>query len=431
MKGGIFDQVGGGFARYTVDAGWLVPHFEKMLYDNALLMSLYAESAMRFKDEAYLSVAERTADFVLRELTDENGGFFSSLDADSEGVEGKFYTWSKEEIDEILGADAEAFCALFDVTEAGNWEGSNILHLNHNEGQTVRKPDLAIAGMLDQLFSRRESRVRPSLDDKINVAWNGWMAAAFCQLYRATGNEKYMKVAEKCIDFLLDSCRDDNGEFWHIWTNGKAQIRATIDDYSSVSYACLQLFQLNGDPALLDTAIELDAILEQQFLHQESGMYYQSGAHDTDLPERTMELFDNATPSGNAMTAINLNLLFRFTGRESYRMRFETMLKRISPGLVRYPGSFGMWLNAAIPNFFGSRETIVAGDKAREIIPGIHHAYYPLLITAPFCDRSLEKWPLFTDMYSNNVTRIFYCEDGACRLPVSEVSEYLRQVESN
>jgi uncharacterized protein YyaL (SSP411 family) len=431
MKGGIFDQVGGGFARYTVDAGWLVPHFEKMLYDNALLMSLYAEAAMRFKDEAYLNVAERTADFVLRELTHEKGGFYSSLDADSEGEEGKFYTWSKEEVDEVLGEDAVVFCKLFDVTEAGNWEGKNILHLNHNEGQALRKPDGVVSGMLDKLFSRRESRIRPSLDDKINVAWNVWMASAFCQLYRASGNEKYLQVAENCISFLLDSCRADNGELWHIWTNGKAQIRATIDDYSSVIQACLQLFQLNGDPVLLDTAIELDTLLEQQFLHRETGMYYQSGVHDADLPERTMELFDHATPSGNAMTAINLNLLFRLTGREDYRNRFDTMLKSIIPGLVRYPGSFGMWLNAAIPNFFGSRETIVTGKEALVTIPEIHRAYYPLLITAPFCDKSLEKWPLFTDRYSNNVTRIFYCEDGACRLPVSEVSEYLRLVESN
>ncbi len=429
FAGGIYDHVGGGFSRYTVDAAWMVPHFEKMLYDNAMLMALYAEAFRSTGNNRYRYVAEHTAAFVMEEMMHSLGGFFTAYDADSEGVEGKYYTWSKGEIEAVLKDKAGPLCTLFDVQEQGNWEHRNILHLNHQHGELEARTATDVIEALGQLKEVRDKRVKPLLDDKVNVAWNAWMGAAFCALFKATANRRYLEVAETNTRFILEHCTAaDGAALMHIWHNGKAYIPATIDDYAAVMHVLLELFQLTGKYAYLERAEELESYMQAHFYDAASGMFFQVAEKDNSLPVRTMELFDHATPSGNAVMAENYFLLHTLTSGDKYLKIYHTMLAAIAPSLVKFPASFGRWLCAALPLHLPAAEVVITGPEIAGVMEELCGIYYPLMITLPFCDNSSKNLPLLTDRNNEKVTRIYLCRNQACALPVSTVSELHRQL---
>ena len=279
-KGGIFDQIGGGFHRYSTDAKWLVPHFEKMLYDNALIPVNYAEAYQITKNPFYLEVLKKTLDFVLREMTSPQGGFYSAYDADSEGVEGKFYVWSKKEIRDILGDDADIFCLYYDVTDGGNWEGNNILcnNLNistvaFNFGITEDKVREILNICSEKLLKVRSSRVWPGLDDKILTSWNSLMITAFSKGYRVTKDPKYLNAAKTCIDFIENSMFVD-GKLLRTYKNGTAKINGYLEDYSYFANALLDVFEIDPEPRYLKLALDMGRHLVTHFWDPESKSFF-------------------------------------------------------------------------------------------------------------------------------------------------------------
>ncbi|HRH59847.1 MAG TPA: thioredoxin domain-containing protein, partial [Chitinophagaceae bacterium] len=264
IQGGMYDQLGGGFARYSTDDKWLAPHFEKMLYDNALLLSALAEAYQLTADEKYKEAILHTITFIEREMITPDGGFYSALDADSEGVEGKFYVWQKEEIDEVLGRDSKLFCSIYDVSTHGNWEHTNILWLKeslewHAQQMNINAEELKqkLDACKEKLLQQRAQRIRPVTDDKIITGWNSLMITALCKCYAASGNTSYLQLAENNIHFLEKNCRNEKGKWLHTFKNGVAKYNAFLDDYSYLIQAYLYLQQATGDAAYLSSATEL------------------------------------------------------------------------------------------------------------------------------------------------------------------------------
>lgn len=421
MKGGIYDHVGGAFSRYTVDAGWHIPHFEKMLYDNALLIGLYAEAYGCYQEPEYLRIVEETIVFLTRDMLSDEGGFYASFDADSEGVEGKFYTWSRKEVESLLGNDADWFCKLFDIREEGNWEHTNILHRNHRN-QVDGRSNEDIRRCLQILFKEREKRVKPQLDDKIIVSWNALLAEGLIHAYRVTGKGEWLEQATGIIEMILGKCRIDE-QLMHVRCKGQTSIPAHLDDYAAIIQALLSLFGETGNQNYLDWAIELTREAEEQFRDSQSPMFFVGSLHGK-LPQRTLELFDHAQPSGNSLMAMNYYRLWVYTGKEDYHLAYSGMAAAIQSSVEKFPSSFGNWNQALLPLRYPLAEVVVAGPNAKTILSDVNQLYYPLKISLAVCDNSLQNCPLSTDRFNENVTRIFLCRDHVCQQPVSTLSEY-------
>ena len=315
-KGGIFDQIGGGFSRYSTDAKWLVPHFEKMLYDNALMPINYVEAYQITKDPFYLDVMKKTLDFVLREMTSPEGGFYSAYDADSEGVEGKFYVWKKSEIKEILGNDADLFCLYFDVTDGGNWEGNNILcnNLNlstvaFNFGITEQKSQEIINSCSEKLLKVRSQRIPPGLDDKILVSWNSLMVTAFAKGYRITNDVRYLNAAKNNISFIENNLFK-NGTLLRTYKNGKAKIDGYLEDYSYFVNALLDVFEIEPEKKYLELALKLGHHLVDHFWDSNTNSFFMTSDNHEKLIIRPKSNYDLSLPSGNSVSAFVILLLF-------------------------------------------------------------------------------------------------------------------------
>ncbi|QDU81316.1 Cellobiose 2-epimerase [Polystyrenella longa] len=320
--GGMYDQLGGGFHRYSTDARWLAPHFEKMLYDNALLGSAYLEAWQLTQNPEYERIVRETLDYVLREMVDASGGFYSTQDADSEGVEGKFFVWSLAEIETELGAeDAKLFAACYDVSKQGNWEHQNILNrpqawdeVAQEQGFSLEELEQQMASAREKLYIAREKRIHPGRDEKILAAWNGLMIATFAQAGRALGEEKYTEAAKRGADFVWNEMRTEEGRLFHSWKEGDARINGFLDDYTNVLDAFTEVYQSTGDVIYLERANELATSLREHFLDkEEGGFFYTSNDHEQ-LIARPKESQDNATPSGNSMAVTGLLKLSRITG---------------------------------------------------------------------------------------------------------------------
>jgi uncharacterized protein len=334
-QGGIYDHLGGGFARYSVDERWLVPHFEKMLYDNALLMDLLCEAYRESGNKLYARRIEETAEWVLREMIAEGGGFAASLDADSEGDEGKFYTWSKAEVVEVLGeADAVVFCAAYDVTEAGNWEGHTIL--NRLADPRLRSPseEAGLAQMRAQLLARRAERVRPGWDDKVLTDWNGLMIAALTHAARVFDRPKWLTAAATAFGFIVERMEKD-GRLAHSWRAGQVKAPGTASDYANMIWAALRLLQATGEPALLIAAERWCAILEEHFWIEDGGGYAFTADDTADVIARMRSAQDDATPNANALMISNLVALSLLTGKSAYRDRAEAIAHAFAADLGR------------------------------------------------------------------------------------------------
>ena len=394
-RGGIYDHLGGGFARYSTDDRWLVPHFEKMLYDNALLTSAYLEAYQATHDADFARVARETMDYVLGRMTDPEGPFYSTEDADSEGVEGKYYVWSLAEVTEVLGADrAKTFCYVYDVTEQGNWEEHNILNLPRTISQAAKllERDEAelraeLAASRAKLLAVREGRVPPLKDTKVLVAWNGLMIAALAEGGRILKDERYLEAARRAAGFILERMRLADGRLLHTYKDGQAKLDAYLDDYADLIDGLTRLYEATGEPRWIESALELAQIMIDEFADAEQGGFFFTGNRHEALIARQKDVHDNATPSGNGMAATALIRLGALTGRDDLTRAGRSALESVQSVLERQPAAAGQSL-IALDFLLGSiREfaVIAGGDPAefRAVLEAIAAPFRPHKVVAP------------------------------------------------
>jgi len=429
MYGGLYDQLGGGFARYSTDEEWLAPHFEKMLYDNALLVGVLAEAFQLTEDRLYFQVINETLGFVVREMMSPEGGFYSALDADSEGVEGKFYTWSKDEIDAILGVDSAEFCDFFDVSAGGNWEHTNILRVKtplHRFAKDRGLNEDELSGRLQaskkKLIAVRNRRVRPQLDDKILLGWNALMNVAFCKAFEATGDVFYKEIAIKNAVFLENSFTSGENEWLHTYKDGKAKYPAFLDDLAYLVSAYIHLQEITGDTGYLLKAKKISDWIIANFLEEETAFFFFTGKNQRDVIFRKKEIYDAAIPSGNSTMAFNLQYLVIVFNRLEWRQQAWNLVSSVATVISNYPTSFGNWACLLLQQIFGVTEIAVTGKNCHEILPGLLKNYIPNRIIQAAAVPSPD-FPLLRDKDYPEQSWIYVCKDYACTAPVKDIRE--------
>jgi len=431
IYGGIYDQIGGGFARYSTDTEWLVPHFEKMLYDNALLICSLAEAYQLTQNETYKNVIGETLAFVERELMHESAGFYSALDADSEGGEGKFYVWDYEELKDILQADFELVAEYFDVTQKGNWEHKNILRVKKPLGPFAEDKNMLqdelqsiITSNKAKLFIDRSKRIRPGLDDKIILSWNALMNIAYSKAYAATANEHYKEVAERNMQFLLSAYSTETGLLSHTWKNGQPKYFAFLDDYANLISALIELAQVTGNNNYLNKGKLLTELVIKYFWDSESGFFFYTHEDQRDVPVRKHDFYDGATPSGNAVMAYNLYRLSIFFDFREWRNLAEQMVSFLADAIIKYPTSFGAWLSFFFEILSGTKEIAILGKDWENYLQKILGIYISHKLVQA-AETPLSGYPLLSDKPVSSENRIYLCENYACRHPVNSVQEFV------
>lgn len=436
--GGIYDHLGGGFARYSVDEKWLVPHFEKMLYDNSLLASAYMDGYLLTGNTRYRNVVCETLDYVLEDLTDEQGGFYCTRDADSEGEEGKFYVWSREDILNIFGMErGERFCEVYGVTFGGNFEGKNILH--HPEPLTAIAERLGIS--LDALWQElktdkqalievRSRRIWPGLDDKVLCSWNALMISAMARAGAVFAVPKYLAAAERAADFILRSMTKANGRLLHAWRKGIAEIDAFLEDYSYLADALVTLFECTGNPKFIDQACSLVAIMDEHF-HDEQGGFFFTASDSEELITRYKDQHDGSVPSGNAMAATALVKLAHLTNDARMIQLAEETLKQTSALMHQSPASVGQML-IALDHFIGpSTELVYVAHDADAKKRALDHAFGTLRPRTIFV-LALDEGAIGNSLAGSRLSGLvegrglvgdaslvlYQCSGGTCRAPV-------------
>ena len=440
-EGGMHDQVGGGFARYATDAVWHVPHFEKMLYDNAQLARLYTHAWQVTRAEPYRVVATRTLDYLVREMQDPQGGFFSSQDADSEGVEGKFFVWSWDELVELVGpVVATAFGAL----PEGNWEATNVLWrpvslagLAAEEGRTAKELEAEVEDASAVLFAAREKRVRPGTDDKILTAWNAMAVSALAEAGRAFEVPAYIEEAVRCAEFLLTHLRDERGRVLRSWRDGVAGTAGYVDDYALLADACLTLYETTFELQWFTTARELADEMLRLFRDEENGGFFTTGSDAEALVIRPKDLYDNAVPSGNSVAADMLQRLAWLTGESGYEEAATSALKIVRDVLARAPSGFGYAL-CALDRYVGpGHEVAIVGDpsqtETRALVDEVTvKRFLPnvVLAVAPPQDvAARDAVALLQDRPQRDGRATAYvCRRFVCQLPVTDPAELAAQL---
>jgi uncharacterized protein YyaL (SSP411 family) len=427
-RGGMYDQLGGGFHRYSVDDHWLVPHFEKMLYDNAQLARVYLHAWQVTGEPFYRTVAEETLDYVAREMTNPAGGFYATQDADSEGEEGKFFLWTSDEIRAVLGDEANRFMEVYGVTSDGNastgsahnFEDKNVLEL---VGSLEEREALADARR--RLFEVREQRVHPGRDDKVLSSWNGLMLAAFAEAARVLDRDDYRQVAERNAEFLLSELRTPDGRLYHTWRDDVAKVNGYLEDYTDLIEGLLELYQTTFDPRWYKAAQELTEAMIEHFSTPEGGFYDTSDDHET-LITRPRELQDNAVPSGNAMAAFVLLRLAGLAVEPRYMELAQRSLCAVQPLLARYPLGFAQWLTVLDYALAHPREIAIVGDAdapdTRALLDICTTGYRPHRIVAlggPDTDPAAIPLLQGRSQIENQATA-YVCIDFACRPPVTD-----------
>jgi uncharacterized protein YyaL (SSP411 family) len=431
--GGIYDHIGGGFARYSVDGRWHVPHFEKMLYDNAQLISLYSE-AFTFKSSAlYKQVVDEIITFVLGELTSPYGGFYSALDADSEGVEGKFYTFTKAEVQGILGDGAELFCIYYNITEEGNWEEeqTNVLFRKEKDLQLANKLGLPLELLVEKIeasrkkvFEVRALRIRPGLDNKILASWNGLMLKGLCDAYRAFNTPAYLDIALKSAGFILDNMTNGDGRISRIYKGENNDFVAFLDDYANVIDALIALYEVTFDEKWLGHSIELADYAIAHYYDPASGIFYFTADDEEHLIARKSEIMDGVIPSSNSVMARNLKKLGLLFDDAEYLEISAQLLRNIMPHMPKYGSAYSNWAMLLLDEVFGVYEVAVTGPGYENIRVEIENNYIPNKIILGGTKGSL---PLLVDKFGNK-TQVFICKDKTCSLPVYNTVDALKQI---
>ena len=442
IQGGIYDQLGGGFARYATDRAWLVPHFEKMLYDNALLVTVLSAAYQLTGKELYAETVHETLAYIQREMTHPDGGFYSAQDADSEGVEGKFYVWDKAEIEGLLGADAILFCDFYDVTAHGNWEEKNILWRSLSYAEYAEKNGLAekslkesLASSREKLFAVRSQRIWPSLDDKVLLNWNALLVSAYAAAFTAFGVAEYRAAAVRNVEFLLKNFATDPENpagplLRHTWKDGQAQYDAFLDDYVFFSAALTDVYQITFDVRYLHLAEKYMDYVLSYFLDAGTGLFFLTDVHQTDLVLRKKDLYDNATPSGNSTLVHNLQRLGILLDRREWREKATEMLLTMRETVGRYPLSFERWAVAMLYEVWPMHEIAVVGGNALEKALTLQHTFLPNRVVAA-SQEPTEILPLLAQKTGAPDALIYVCRDFACQRPVVSVSEFQTMIEND
>jgi hypothetical protein len=427
-KGGIYDHVGGGFSRYATDPRWHVPHFEKMLYDNGQLVSLYSHAFQLTGNNLYQKVVYETLEFVTRELTSLEGGFFSSLDADSEGEEGKFYVWSPKEIKDILGDDAGFYEPYYGITTDGNWEkNKNIPDANFGKKDfTVNEEIVSKLDFLNKkLLCEREKRVRPGTDDKILTSWNALMAKGFMDAYQTFGEEKFLFPAKLNIDFLLQNICGDNNSLFRNYKNGKATIHGFLDDYAFLISALIEYYQISFEEFYLQKANNLTKYVIEHFYDKTSGMFFYTDSDYSNLIARKTEITDNVIPSSNSEMAKNLFLLSLYFDDKVYEEKSLQLIKNVSQDLKNNLNYYSNWAQALILQAFPPIEIAIVGKEWKEKLKEFQKKFLPNVIYSGGDQEG--HLSLLENKLVEGKTLIYVCKNKSCRLPVEDVEEALKQ----
>lgn len=438
-SGGMYDHLGGGFARYSVDNYWLVPHFEKMLYDNALLARVYLQAYQATKRPLYRRVAEEILDYVMRDLTDRSGGFYSSEDADSEGEEGKFYVWTKDEVIEVLGAEeGDIFCEYYDITETGNFEhGKSIINTPHNPENFAERRNLSIdelnrivASGRKRLFYVREERHRPGLDDKILTAWNGLMLTAFAEAANILSRDDYRAVAQRNADFILENLRK-GGRLLRTYKDGSAKLNGYLEDYAYVIEGLIAVYEATFDLKYFTEARQLaDMMIEQFWDETEEGFFFTSADHE-ELITRTKDYFDNAIPSGNSVAALVLQKMSLLTAEPSYQSYALSILRNTRQFMSRYPNAFGFMLCSLDFYLSEPKEIAIIGSadshEVRLFLESIYSRFLPNKVVAaaeandPVAVEAIKLLAEKTTI--DNQPTVYVCRNYTCLAPTTSAEE--------
>jgi hypothetical protein len=422
MAGGTYDQVGGGFARYSVDSEWTIPHFEKMLYDNAQLVSLYSQAYQITKKEGYKHVVYETLQYIEREMTDSSGGVYSALDADSEGEEGKFYVWDYEELKKILGPDFDAFEKYYDVTREGNFEHGTI-NLRARDSGRAPRGDFSVS--LQKLLRVRSKRVRPGLDDKILTSWNALMVKGYTDAYKAFGDEKFLKAAIRNASFIRNNCIKKDHSIYRSYKKGKSSINGFLDDYSFTIEAFIALYQATYDEQWLEDARLLADHVVQHFYSAETGVFFYTSISDDPLIARKSETSDNVIPSSNSSLAKGLFQLGHYYENENYIRISRQQMMNMKEYAMTHTAFYANW--AILMDWFISEpaEIAIAGEKAAAIRKEFNALYIPSAIWSGTVSNS--TLPLLRDKTKSGETLIYVCKNRSCKRPVKTVLEAVQQ----
>jgi len=431
IEGGIYDQIGGGFSRYSTDREWLVPHFEKMLYDNALLVSVLSQAYRLTKNERYKEVIMETIGFCNRELQDEkNGGFYCALDADSEGVEGKYYTWTWEQWTEVLSDAHPALDTYFGVLREGNWEETNILHVAEMKETLLEKFSLEeqdwqqiFKKAKGKLFRKRQERIRPGTDDKILLSWNALMNIALVEAGSALDEDQYIDEAEKHMNWMLKAFSvDGQSGLMHVFKAGKATVPAKLDDYAYLIKALTTLASATAKPAYILDANKWMQFTDTHFLAEDDTFYYFSSDIQNDIPVRKVELYDGATPSANAVLMEQLAILGNLMESGEWLERSEGMMFAQFQASLRYPSSFARWTIQMQRYQKGLKQLLICGEEADSRLKEWRKYLRPEIYVLAMKEEEQEI-KATTGKLQCSKTLIYLCEDFACQMPVSEINE--------
>ena len=436
-QGGIYDHLGGGFHRYSVDEKWLVPHFEKMLYDNAQLLRIYAQLYCVTGNDLFKNVTEETADYLLREMLHSEGGFYSTQDADSEGEEGKFFIWSPQEINSIIGEEAgEIFARIYDVSDFGNFEGKNILHpiLSLEQASKLFRKDVKeIAAIIAdgklKLFQEREKRIKPFRDEKIITSWNGLILSGLAEAIKISPQKAYVESANRTVEFIFSKIFRD-GHLLHSYKDGKAKLLGYLDDYAFLAVGLLDLYETTFDRTQFERAIKLADTMLSEFWDEEDGAFFYTGKSHEQLISRAKPVFDASIPSGNSMATHLLLRLHHLTGREDYLKRAETVLRSYYDAMMSQPFGFAHMLCSLDLYLKKPKEIVVIGNRedtnVAELVSRIHSVYLPnksLQLACP--DQSLERVsPLLQGKTQlDGKPTVYVCHNFTCSAPVTSWEE--------
>ena len=432
--GGIYDQIGGGFSRYSVDALWKVPHFEKMLYDNAQLISLYSEAYRAYPNQLYKEVVYQTFDWLEREMKSPEGAFYSALDADSEGEEGKFYVWQEDALKRLIPEkEWPLFTEYYNINARGRWEHGNYILLRNQTDEafaethnlTLTELKKSVAAWQNILLKERSKRIRPGLDDKALTAWNALLIKGLADAWLAFGDEKFKTQALETARFIQQKMIKQDGRLWHTYKK-EARIDAFLDDYATVIEAWLSVYAITGQGSWLQQADALAQIVIKDFDAGASGLFYFSVANP-ELISRNVEISDNVIPASNSIMANNLEHLGIYLDKTAYRDRAQKMAMQVKESIYRYGEGFSNWGNLMLTWGYPSYEVAICGPQANQRFWEFNRQYYPNLLFA--ISEHESELPLLQNRFAPDVTRIFICQDKACKLPVESAEEAWELVE--
>ncbi|HCQ16509.1 MAG TPA: thioredoxin domain-containing protein [Cryomorphaceae bacterium] len=434
--GGIYDQVGGGFARYSTDTDWKVPHFEKMLYDNAQLITLYSQAYRKFKDPMYARIIGETLNWVEREMTGESGEFYSALDADSEGEEGKFYVWKKAELQELIPEkEWNDFASFYNVNQNGYWEKDYYILLRNPGADPMQGEPLKPEAERWQqtLFEAREQRERPGLDDKALTSWNALMLSAYLEAYKVMVHEdpekaqNYRKKALRNAQWILNNQLKKDGSLYHSYRHGTSSINGLLEDYAFSISAFLKLFEVSFDEQYLKQAEDWTAYIKEHFQDSASGLFYTRSLQDEPLIAKSMETADNVIPASNSVMALNLFYLSHYLDKPAYRKQAEQMLNHVKDRMLQYGESYSNWGRLMLHLTYPYYEVAISGPDAHQKYEELQHAYLPNTLWVASEEES--KLPLLENRFNEGNTRIYVCQNKVCQLPVEGPEKALKLIQ--